>query len=175
MFGFWIIIIRCIRGGSVYLKCWVVLFICLYSRVVYIEVIEEMIFFLFINVMRWFIVMCGVVLEFRLDRGINFVGVVLELNMNIVNVEDSRMRVFLEDKCIVWKFNFLYVLYFGGSWERMIGIVCCIFDVMFMDIKYGKLIYEVLMIFMVEVMVIMNLRLLVFVFGDVEVLFILLL
>lgn len=46
---------------------------------------------------------------------------------------------------------------------------------MFMDIKYGKLIYEVLMIFMVEVMVIMNLRLLVFVFSDVEVLFILLL
>lgn len=57
----------------------------------------------FVNAMRRFVAMRGVVSEFRSDRGTNFVGAASELHMNIVNVEDSRMKAFLEEKRIVWQ------------------------------------------------------------------------
>lgn len=173
VFGPWTIITRRTRGGSAHSKRWAVLFTCLYSRAVHIEVIEEMTSSSFINAMRRFIAMRGAVSEFRSDRGTNFVGAASELNMNIVNVEDSRMRAFLEDKRIVWKFNPPHASHFGGSWERMIGIARRILDAMLMDTKHGKLTHEVLTTFMAEVMAIMNSRPLVPVSGDVEAPFIL--
>lgn len=173
VFGPWTIITRRTRGGSAHSKRWAVLFTCLYSRAVHIEVMEEMTSSSFINAVRRFIAMRGAVSEFRSDRGTNFVGAASELNMNIVNVEDSRMRAFLEDKRIVWKFNPPHASHFGGSWERMIGIARRILDAMLMDTKHGKLTHEVLTTFMAEVMAIMNSRPLVPVSGDVEAPFIL--
>lgn len=67
VFGFWFIIICKIWGGSVNLKCWGILFICLVIRVVYIEVVEEMSLFVFINVVRRFIVIWGLVKIFCFD------------------------------------------------------------------------------------------------------------
>lgn len=52
VFGLWIIVICKICGGEVNLKCWVLLFICFVVCVVYIELLEEMLFFSFINVFR---------------------------------------------------------------------------------------------------------------------------
>lgn len=51
VFGLWIVVVCKIRGGLFYNKRWVVFFICLILRVIYIEVIEEMSFLLFINVL----------------------------------------------------------------------------------------------------------------------------
>lgn len=56
----------------------------------------------------------------------------------------------------------------GGVWEWMIGIVRRIFDFMFMDLYLRYFIYEVLIILMVEVCVIVNFRLIVFVCFDFE-------
>ncbi|XP_065939369.1 uncharacterized protein [Magallana gigas] len=142
-------------------------------RAVHIEVIEEMTSSSFINAMRRFIAMRGAVSEFRSDRGTNFVGAASELNMNIVNVEDSSMRAFLEDKRIAWKFNPPHASHFGGSLERTIGIARRILDAMLMDTKHGKLTHEVLTTFMAEVMAIMNSRPLLPVSSDVEAPFIL--
>lgn len=58
----------------------------------------------------------------------------------------------------------------GGVWERLIGVVRRIFDFMLLEnfmIK-GYLIYEVLVIFFVEVMVIINLCLLVILLMDFD-------
>lgn len=173
VFGPWTIITRRTRGGSAHSKRWAVLFTCLYSRAVHIEVIEEMTSSSFVNAMRRFVAMRGAVSEFRSDRGTNFVGAASELHMNIVNVEDSRMKTFLEDKRIVWKFNPPHASHFGGSWERMIGIARRILDAMLTDTKHGKLTHEVLTTFMAEVMAIMNSRPLVPVSSDVEAPFIL--
>lgn len=79
VFGFWEIIIRKIRGGLVISKGWVVFFICWVIRVVYIEVLEDMMIFVFINFFIWFIVIWGCIRIICFDRGINFVGVVNEL------------------------------------------------------------------------------------------------
>lgn len=105
VFGPWTIITRRTRGGSAHSKRWAVLFTCLYSRAVHIEVIEEMTSSTFVNAMRRFVAMRGAVSEFRSDRETNFVGAASELHMNTVNVEDSRMKAFLEDKRIVLRMH----------------------------------------------------------------------
>lgn len=96
-----------IRGGIVNNKCWVVLFICLCIRVVYIEVLEEILSFFFINVLRWFVVIRGSVKIICLDRGINFIGVVNIFNLNCINIEDIILKFYLEEKGIIWIFNVL--------------------------------------------------------------------
>lgn len=64
------------------------MFICFFFRVFYIEVVEDMLFLVFINVFCWFIFIWGKVVEFRFDRGINFVGSMDVLGIDVVNVED---------------------------------------------------------------------------------------
>lgn len=68
----------------------------------------------------------------------------------------------------IWIFNLFYLLYFGGVWECMIGVVRKIIDVLLFE-NFGKeLMYEVLIIFMVEVCMIINFCLIVLVFFDLE-------
>lgn len=55
----------------------------------YIEIVEEMLSFLFINVFCCFLVICGFVKFIYFDRGFNFIGVVEEMKMNIVKVEEG--------------------------------------------------------------------------------------
>ncbi|XP_061185158.1 uncharacterized protein LOC133193208 [Saccostrea echinata] len=173
VFGPWNVITRRTRGGSAHSKRWAVLFTCLYSRAVHIEVIEEMTSSSFINALRRFVAVRGTVSEFRSDRGTNFVGAAAELQMNVVNVEDNSLKIFLADKRIVWRFNPPHASHFGGTWERMIGIARRILEAMLMDTKHGKLTHEVLTTFMAEVMAIMNSRPLVPVSTDVEAPFVL--
>ncbi|XP_055997113.1 uncharacterized protein LOC125677085 [Ostrea edulis] len=173
VFGPWNVVTRRTRGGSANSKRWAVLFTCLYSRAVHIEIIEEMTSSSFINAMRKFIAIRGAVTEFRSDRGTNFVGATGELHINIVNVEDDHVKSFLQDKQIVWKFNPPHASHFGGMWERMIGIAPRILDAMLLNTKHGKLTHEVLTTLMAEVMAIMNSRPLVPVSSDVDAPFIL--
>lgn len=81
IFGLWIVLVRKICGGVINNKWWVIMFSCLIIWVIYIEVIEEMFSFFFINVLWCFEVLCGLVKVFRLDKGIYFVGVVDELGI----------------------------------------------------------------------------------------------
>lgn len=55
----------------------------------------------------------------------------------------------------------------------MIGVVRRIFDGMMLDLNNYNIIYEVLCIFFVEGMVIVNLWLIIFVFMDLDLLFVL--
>lgn len=43
--------------------------------------------------------------------------------MKNVVIEDVFIKNFLVESGCVWIFNLLYVFYFGGVWEWMIGIV----------------------------------------------------
>lgn len=63
----------------------------------------------------------------------------------------------------------------GGVWERIIGIIRWIFDFMLLDYGFCSLIYDVFMIFLLEVCFIINLCLLIFILLDFENLFILIL
>lgn len=63
----------------------------------------------------------------------------------------------------------MFFFYMGGVWECLIGVIRWIIDLILLDFKYIRIIYEVFSMFMVEVIVIVNVCLLVFVFIDFEV------
>lgn len=90
-FGPWSIVTRKTRGASIS-KRWAVLFTCLYTRAIHIEVIEELSSSSFINCLRRFISLRGNVKEIRSDRGFNFVGATVDLDVNVINVEDNPVR-----------------------------------------------------------------------------------
>lgn len=74
VFGPWTISSRRTRGGHVENKCWAVMFTCLSTQVVHIEVVETMSTSSFINALRRFTTIRGPVRLLRSDRGTNFVG-----------------------------------------------------------------------------------------------------
>lgn len=93
--------------------------------------------------------------------------------MTILNNCDGRVKAFLEDKRIVWKFNPPHASHVGGIWERMIGIVRRILDAILTDTKHGTLTHNELTTSTAEFMTKMNSRPLIPVSTDVEAPFIL--
>ncbi|XP_033761542.1 uncharacterized protein LOC117343309 [Pecten maximus] len=161
-FGPWNIITRKTKGGSANSKRWAILFTCLGTRAVHIEVVEEMSTSSFINALRRLIAIRGNVKELRSDRGTNFVGaanVFKDMNtVEVVNVEDEPIKRYLKDADLVWKFNSPHSSHMGGVWERLIGMARKILDAMFMELSSRSLTHEVLVTLMAEVSAIMNSR-----------------
>ncbi|XP_071098015.1 uncharacterized protein [Haliotis cracherodii] len=97
-FGPWFVVTRRTRGGQANNKRWAVLFTCLTTRAIHIEVVEELSSSSFINALRRFISIRGPVKQLRSDRGTNFVGATDALKINVVNVEDNSIKRFLDDE-----------------------------------------------------------------------------
>jgi hypothetical protein len=158
VFGPWSVVTRKTRGGAANDKRWAVLFTCLYTRGIHIEVIEEMTSSSFINSLRRFIAIRGSVREIRSDRGSNFVGATDDLNVNVINVDQKPVADFLLDSKVTWIFNPPHSSHMGGVWERMIGVARRILDSMLMDMHSKHLTHEVLTTLMAEVCAIVNSR-----------------
>lgn len=79
VFGPWNICVHCTRGGVLQNKRWAVMFTCLVTRAVHIEVVESLSTSTFINALRRFIAIRGPAKLFHLDCGTNFVGACKEL------------------------------------------------------------------------------------------------
>ena len=172
-FGPWEITARRTRGGFAQAKRWAIMFSCLVSRAVHIEVVEEMSSSSFINALRRFIAVRGHVKEFRSDRGTNFIGSTNNLGFHAINVEDDPVQKFLLDNRTVWIFNPPHSSHMSGAWERMIGLTRRIFDSLLMDGSARKLTHETLVTFLAEATAIINSRPLVPVSTDPEYPFIL--
>ncbi|XP_033759093.1 uncharacterized protein LOC117341342 [Pecten maximus] len=157
-FGPWSVVTRKTRGGSANSKRWGMLFTCLTTRAIHVEVTEEMSSSSFINALRRFVAIRGNVKEIRSDCGTNFVGAVNELHIDSVNVGDGPTASYLNDSGIVWKFNAPHSSHMGGVWERMIGVVRRILDSMLMGAAGKSLTHEILVTFMAEVCAIVNSR-----------------
>ena len=167
-FGPWSIVSRRTRGGQANSKQWALLFTCLVTRAVHIELVEEMSSSAFINALKRFTAIRGKVSTFRSDRGTNFVGAVNELEIQSINVEDKPVKNFLREKGAEWLFNPPHSSHMGGAWERMIGITRRILDSMLSDMNGKALTHDVLNTFMAEVCAIINSRPLVPVSTDAE-------
>jgi hypothetical protein len=167
-FGPWSVTARRTRGGQAHAKRWAILFTCLVTRAIHIEVIEDMGASGFINAVRRFISIRGKVTEFRSDRGTNFVGATDALKIDAINVEDGPLKEFLYDKGVVWIFNPPHSSHMGGVWERMIGVTRRILESMMTEVSAKNLTHEVLTTFMAEVCAIVNSRPIVPVSSDPE-------
>ncbi|XP_061190615.1 uncharacterized protein LOC133198553 [Saccostrea echinata] len=157
-FGPWAVVSRKTRGGSANSKRWGILFTCLTTRAVHIELVEEMSSSAFINAVRRFTAIRGQVKTFRSDQGTNFVGAVDDLRIDAIYVNDAPLKKYLHNSGTVWIFNPPHASHIGGAWERMIGITRKILNSMLTDASGKTLTHDELNTFMAEVCAIINSR-----------------
>nr|XP_054596974.1 uncharacterized protein LOC129163443 [Nothobranchius furzeri] len=166
VFGPWEVVTRRTRGGQANSKRWAVLFTCLSTRAVHIEVVEEMSSSSFINALRRFFALRGPAKQLRSDCGTNFTGAHKEITASSP-LKDEVQHYLKEQRC-KWVFNPPHSSHMGGVWERMIGIARRILDSMLLQAGSVQLTHEILTTFLAEVTAIMNARPLVPVSTDPE-------
>ena len=167
VFGPWLVSARRTRGGVTNSKRWDVLFTCLTTRAIHIELIESMDSSSFINALRRFLALRGPVVQLRSDCGTNFVGAHNELQASLNEMHDTVQPYLASEGCD-WIFNAPHSSHVGGVWERKIGVTCRILDAMLAEIEPKRLSHEVLLTLMAEVTAIVNARPLVPVPTDPE-------
>ncbi|XP_056093862.1 uncharacterized protein LOC130072671 [Rhinichthys klamathensis goyatoka] len=163
VFGPWTISSRRTRGGIAENKRWAVIFTCMVTRAVHIEVLESLSSSSFVNSLRRFTAVRGPVRLFRSDQGTNFIGACKELQ---IKSDDQELNAYLHNQSCTWTFNPPHSSHMGGVWERMIGIARRILDALLLQTNTAHLSHEVLVTLMAEVMAIMNARPLVPVSSD---------
>nr|XP_054592946.1 uncharacterized protein LOC129159777 [Nothobranchius furzeri] len=161
VFGPWSITTRRTRGGVAESKRWAIMFSCMSSRAVHIEVIESLDTSSCVNALRRFFAPRGPAKQLLSDRGTNFISTSKELGM------DKSLQQYLTVQGCSWGFNPPHASHMGGSWERMIGVARRILDSMLLQNKV-QLTHDVLCTLMAEVAAIINARPLVPVSSDPE-------
>lgn len=154
VFGPWNVTARRTRGGQAQSKRWALLFTCMGTRAVHIEVIESMDSSSCINAMRRFFAIRGPAKTLHSDCGTNFVGATKELGFVM---QETSVQSYISQEGCTWHFNPPHASHMGGAWERMIGVARKILDSMLMHTKTA-LSHEVLCTLMAEVSAIMNAR-----------------
>lgn len=168
VFGPWEVITRRTKGGQANSKRCAVLFTCMSTRAVHIEVIETMSSSSFINALCSFFAMRGTAKQLRSDCGTNFVGASRELKLDPPKPGEMSVDNYLLNQRCSWVFNPPHSSHMGSTWERMIGITRRILDSVLLQASYSKLTHEVLIKLMAEVTAIINARPLVPVSTDTE-------
>ncbi|XP_037305223.2 uncharacterized protein LOC119194863 [Pungitius pungitius] len=163
VFGPWNVTTRRTRGGAAHSKRWAILFTCMSTRAVHVEVIESMDSSSCINALRRFFALRGPAKQLRSDRGTNFVGASCELGMG---QDVPSVFKYLQENGCKWELNPPHASHMGGVWERMIGVSRRILDYMLQQSKRAPLTHEVLCTLMAEVSAIINARPLVPVSSD---------
>ena len=166
VFGPWQICARRTRGGLAHSKRWAVLFTCMSTRAIHIEVIESMDTSSFINALRRFLAVRGPVIQLRSDCGTNFVGARNELQAVLQSSDVSSITSYLLKEGCEWIFKPPHASHAGGAWERMIGMARRVLESVLADVPSKHLTHEVLTTLMAEVSAIVNARPLVPVSSD---------
>lgn len=167
VFGPWEIVTKRTRGGQINSKRWAVLFTCMSTRAIHIEVVETMTASSFINALQRFFSLRGPAKQLRSDRGTNFIGACNELKLSPQDANNMIKDYLTEQRC-TWEFNPPHASHMGGIWERMIGVSRRILDALLLDVKQPQLTHKVLVTFMAEVTAIVNARPLVSISTDPE-------
>ena len=159
VFGPWLICTRKLRGGSVNSKRWGLIFTCLNSRAVHIEVLETMesdSFISFICALRRFFAIQGVPTILRCDQGSNFIDAKSKLDQAMNKLDDRSIGCYVATQNCQWLFNPLHASHFGGIWERQIGTIGQILDVMLAKLGPSQLTHKLLVTLMAKISAIVN-------------------
>ena len=112
-----------VRRGRTHVKRWGVIFTCLVSRAVHLEVASHLNTDACINALRRFICRRGSVKSIRSDRGTNFIAAQKELEKSVKTLDNDAIQKTLLKKGIDWIFNPPSGAHHGGVWERLIRLV----------------------------------------------------
>lgn len=112
-----------VKRGRAMVKRYGVIFTCMASRAVHLEVAYSLDTDSCINAIRRFVCRRSQVSSLRSDNGTNFVGAERELREALAAIDQSKIRGTLLQKGIDWKFNTPAASHHGGVWERLIRMV----------------------------------------------------
>jgi len=112
-----------VKRGRSHVKRWGVIFTCLASRAIHLEVASTLDTNSCINAIRRFLCRRGPVLTIRTDRGTNFVCAQKELETTLNQMDHHKIQETLLSNNVKWTFNPPFAAHFGGVWERLIKLV----------------------------------------------------
>lgn len=142
-----------VKDGRKELKRYRLLFSCMCSRAIHIEVLDDLSTDAFLSALRCFIAIRGNVSHLQSDQGTNFVGARNEFQVLMKGMEQERVK---ELGC-----NFVMnppaSSHMGGVWERQIRTVRSVLTSI-LDQSAGRLDSSSLRTFLYEVMAIVNSR-----------------
>jgi hypothetical protein len=118
------------------LKRWGLLFTCLYSRAVHIELLEDLSTDAFINALRSFVAIRGPVQILFSDQGTNFMGAKNEFRKQLNMATDEKLKAYLVNSMIEFRTNSPEASHQGGTWERMIRSVRAVLNSMAAKYKW---------------------------------------
>lgn len=135
------------------LKKYGLIFTCMCSRAIHIEMLDDLTTDAFINALRGFIAIRGHVRQLRCDQGTNFVGARGEFMKAIKDLDHEQLK---EYGC-EFIMNFPSSSHMGGVWERQIRTIRSVLTVI-LDQSAKRLDSASLRTFLYEVMAIINSR-----------------
>ena len=177
VFGPWDVHTRKTRGGSANSKRWGIVFTCLASRAIQIELLESMATSAFICALRRFFALRGEAALLCCNRvyhhhhhhhHINVLGGKLELEEAFEEMDLGEVSRFGAEQGRKWELNPPHVSHFGGVGERQIGTIRRVLGGMFAEPGKTQLTHEFLITLMAEVTGIVNARPLTGIPGDVD-------
>ena len=149
-----------VKEGRRELKRYGVLFTCMSSRAIHLEVAHTLNTDSFINAYRRFVGRRGPIRQLRSDQGTNFIGARNELKCALHELNYDNIRNDLtKDNCdfVNFKMNVPDATHMGGIWERQIHTVRSIMNTL-LDHHRTQLDDESLQTFIVEAEAIVNSR-----------------
>ena len=154
-FGPWFI-----KEGRKELKRYGVLFTCMASRAIHLEVAHTLETDSFLNAYRRFVCRRGPVREIRSDQGSNFVGARSELQKSLAQMDQTKIKEeLLKNSCdwLNFRMNPPHSSHMGGVWERQIRTVRNVLSAI-LRTNGSQLNDEALLTFMAEAESIINSR-----------------
>ncbi|KAL3989127.1 hypothetical protein ACER0C_013445 [Sarotherodon galilaeus] len=142
-----------VKEGRKELKRYGLLFTCLCSRAVHIELLDDMTSDTFINALRTFIAIRGSVRQLRSDQGTNFVGARREFLESVKKMDQESLR---QLGC-EFVMNPASASHMGGAWERQIRTIRSVLTPI-LDHSSKRLDTSSLRTYLYEVMAIINSR-----------------
>ena len=112
-----------IKQGRTTRKRYGVIFTCLASRAVHLEVAANMDTSSCVNALRRFTSRRGPVKEIISDNGTNLVGANRDLEQSLQDLDQDTIQRFTTNQGITWNFNPPAASHQGGIWERQIRTV----------------------------------------------------
>ena len=122
-----------VKRGRSMVKRYGVIFTCLTSRAVHLEVAHSLDTSSCINAITRFMARRGPIKYIRSDNGSNLVSAEKELREQINTIDATKINDSLANNGIQWEFNPPSGSHFGGVWERMIRSVRKILCVLMKD------------------------------------------
>ncbi len=112
-----------VKRGRKECKRYGLIFTCLASQAVHLEMLEDLSRDAFINALRCFISLRGAVLQLCCDKGTLFVGAKNTLKEALKQCDVKALEAFLADKQCEFIFNAPSASHTGGVWERQIRTI----------------------------------------------------